>query len=139
MSAQLVSFTDGTVRYPLPQALLSEAALIEPTCFSNAVKINEWCNAMQVEFNALLKNNTWTFVPSLVAKNVVGCKWVFKLKRKADGSIELHKARLVAKVFHQDASIDYGETFSPVVKPTTIRIVLSLTYSARWTMKQIDI
>jgi hypothetical protein len=75
----------------------------------------------------------------LVAKNVVGCKWVFKLKRKADGSIELHKARLVAKVFHQDASIDYGETFSPVVKPTTIRIVLSLTYSARWTMKQIDI
>jgi len=62
--------TDGIVRYPLPWALLFEAALIEPTCFSNAVKISEWCNAMQVEFNALLKNNTWTLVPSSVAKNV---------------------------------------------------------------------
>jgi hypothetical protein len=95
---------------------------------------------MQVEFNALLKNKTWTLVPLSVAKSVVGCKWVFKLKRKVDGSTKRHKARLVAKGgFHQHASIDYGETFSLVVKPTTIRIVLSLAYSAGWTMKQIDI
>jgi hypothetical protein len=66
--------TDRTVRYPLPRALLSKAALIEPTCFSNAVKISEWRNAMQVEFNALLKNKTWTLVPSSVAKSVVSCK-----------------------------------------------------------------
>jgi hypothetical protein len=78
-------------------------------------------------------------VPSQAASNLVGCKWVFKLKRKADGSIERHKARLVAKGFHQQAGIDYGETFSPVVKPTTIRTVLSLAYSAGWSLKQIDI
>jgi hypothetical protein len=94
---------------------------------------------MQVEFNASLKNQTWSLVPSSVAKNVVGCKWVFKIKRKADGSIELQKARLVAKGFHQHTGIDYVETFSPVVKPTTIRTVLSIAYSAGWSMKQIDI
>jgi hypothetical protein len=94
---------------------------------------------MQVEFNSLLQNHTWSFVPPMVAKNVVGCKWVFKLKRKADGSIESHKARLVAKGFHQQAGLDYGETYSPVVKLTTIQIVLSIAYSASWSLKQIDI
>jgi len=69
----------------------------------------------------------------------VGCKWVFKVKRKANGSIERHKARLVAKGFHQHAGLDYEETFSPVVKPTTIRTVLSLAYSRGWDMRQIDI
>jgi hypothetical protein len=69
----------------------------------------------------------------------VGCEWVFKVKRKADGSIERHKARLVAKGFHHQAGLDYEETFSPVVKPTTIWTVLSLAYSRSWDMRQIDI
>jgi len=72
--------TDGIVRYPLPRALLAESALIEPTCFSNAAKVSEWLNAMQVEFNALLKNQTWSLVPSSTANNVISSKWVFKLK-----------------------------------------------------------
>jgi hypothetical protein len=84
--------TDGTVRYPLPRTLLSEATITEPTCFTNAAKISEWRTAMHTEFNALLKNSTWTLVPASVAKNVVGCKWVFKLKRNADWSIDRHKA-----------------------------------------------
>jgi hypothetical protein len=72
----------------------------------------------------LLKNHTWSLVPSSIATNVVGCKWVFKLKRKADGFVERHKARTVAKGFHKLAGIDYRETFSPVFKPTTTRTVL---------------
>jgi hypothetical protein len=124
--------TDGTVHYPLPRALLSEAAITEPTCFTNAVKVSEWRTALQIEFNALMKNSNWILILASVAKDVVACKWVFKLKRKADGSIERHKARLVAKGFHQHAGIDYGETFSPVVKPTTLRTVLSHAYSAGW-------
>jgi hypothetical protein len=130
---------DGTVRYPLPRALLAKSALIELTCFSPAVKVSEWWTAMQVEFNALLKNQTWSLVLPSAANNVVGCKWVFKLKRKADDTIERHKARLVAKGFHQHVGIDYGETFSPVVKPTTIRTVLSIAYSAGRSMQQINI
>jgi hypothetical protein len=132
---------DGTVRYPAPRGLLTQhaSATQEPTCFSNAVSIPEWRNAMQLEFNALLHNQTWSLVPPHGSQNPVGCKWVFKLKRKADGSIEKHKAWLVAKGFHQQASVDYGETYSPVVKPTAIRTVLSLAYSAGWSMKQIDI
>jgi hypothetical protein len=94
--------TDGTIRYPAPRGLLTQhaSASQEPTCFSNAVGIPEWRNAMQLEFNALLHNQTWSLVPPHSSQNPVGCKWVFKLKRKADGSIERHKARLVAKGFH---------------------------------------
>jgi hypothetical protein len=114
--------TDGTIRYPIPLVLLAETqfAGVEPTCFSKVITVPEWRNAMQVEFNTLLQNQTWVLVPPQSSHNVVGCKWVFKLKRRADGSIERHKARLVAKGFHQQAGLDYGETFSPVVKPTTI-------------------
>jgi hypothetical protein len=78
-------------------------------------------------------------VPPQATTNIVGCKWVFKLKKKADGSVERHKERLVAKGFHQQVGLDYGETYSPVVKPTTIRIVLSIAYSIGWAPKQIDI
>jgi hypothetical protein len=129
--------TDGTVRYPAPRGLLTQHALAtqEPTYFSNAMSIPEWRNTMQLEFNALLHNQTWSLVPPQASQNPVGCKWALKLKRKADGSIERHKARLVAKGFHQQAGVDYGETYSPVVKPTTIRTVLSLAYSAGWLMK----
>jgi len=94
---------------------------------------------MQTEFNALLQNQTWTLVSPQQANNLVGCKWVFKVKRKVDGSIERHKARLVAKGFHQQARLDYGETFSPVVKLTTIWTVMSMAYSRGWDMRQIDI
>jgi hypothetical protein len=78
-------------------------------------------------------------VPPQATTNIVGCKWVFKLKKKADGSVERHKERLVAKGFHQQVGLDYGETYSPVVKPTTIITVLSVAYSAGWSLKQINI
>ena len=111
----------------------------EPTCYSTAAKFPEWCTAMEAEFNALLKNNTWSLIPSSRASNIVGCKWVFRIKRKADGTIEGYKACLVAKGFHQQVGIDFSETFSLVVKPTTIWVVLSLAVSAGWSMRQIDI
>ena len=80
---------------------------MEPTCFSIVVKSSEWHAAMSLELEALQKNGTWSLVPSGPNMNVVGCKWVYKLKHKADGSIERYKACLVAKGFHQHAGIDF--------------------------------
>jgi hypothetical protein len=133
--------TDGTVRYPLPRALLTESnqPAMEPTCYSTAMQHPCWRKAMNTEFDALLQNQTWTLVPPSEASNVVGCKWVFRLKRKADGSIDRYKARLVAKGFHQQPGLDYGETYSPVIKPTTVRLVLSLALCSGWPIHQIDI
>lgn len=71
--------------------------------------------------------------------NIVGCKWVYKIKRKADETIERHKAHLVVKGFHQQPGIDFEETFSPVVKSTTIRAVLSLVVSQGWSLRQLDV
>jgi hypothetical protein len=96
--------TDGTIRYPLPKALLAVASgslsVPEPICFTMAVKSREWRHAMNIEFDALLRNHTWTLVPSHPSQNLIGCKWVFRVKRKADDTVERHKARLVAKGFH---------------------------------------
>ncbi|CAL9000527.1 unnamed protein product [Prunus brigantina] len=71
--------------------------------------------------------------------NIVGCKWVFKVKQKADGSIDRYKTRLVAKGFNQQEGFDYEETFSPVVKPATIHTILSLAMSYNWSLQQLDV
>jgi hypothetical protein len=94
---------------------------------------------MNVEFDALLHNITWTLVPLDSASNVIGCKWVFWVKRKADGSLDWYKAGLVAKGFHQQLGIDYGEAYSPIIKLTTVCIVLSVALSNGWPIHQIDI
>ena len=125
------NFTDDTVRYPVPHAILADGnePIVEPTCFTTAVKDSNWRAAMNAEFAALLKNQTWALIPPYTARNVIGCKWVFRVKRKADCSCERYKARLVVKGFHQMPGIDFRETFSPVIKPTTIKTVLAIAVS----------
>ena len=83
---------------------------------------------MDAEFQALQKQNIWNLVPAPHA-NLVGCKWVFKLKFNSYGSIARYKARLVAKGFHQQAGIEYSKTFSPMIKPTIVRPVLAIAVS----------
>ena len=94
---------------------------------------------MNVEFDALLRNGTWTLVAPSPTMNIVGCKWVFHTKRNSNGSIDRYKARLVAKGFHQQPGVNFGETYSPVVKPTTIRTILSIAISFGWTICQLDV
>ena len=91
--------------------------VIEQHTFQQAVKDTNWRQAMDTEYQALLKNNMWTLIPPSSHGNIIGCKWVFKLKYKPDGSIDCYKARLIAKRFNQTQGIDYFETFSHVVNP----------------------
>ena len=73
----------------------------EPTHLHDALASKEWKEAMDIEYSALMKNKTWRLVPPEKGKNVIDCKWVYKIKKKADGSIDMYKARLVAKGFKQ--------------------------------------
>ncbi|RVW14462.1 Retrovirus-related Pol polyprotein from transposon RE1 [Vitis vinifera] len=77
--------------------------------------------AMENEFQALLKNNTWTLVSPTPTQKVIGSKWVYHLKLLPNGSVAKHKARLMAKGFLQTLALDYFHTVNLVVKPTTIR------------------
>ncbi|KFL89552.1 hypothetical protein AmDm5_1575 [Acetobacter malorum] len=112
---------------------------VEPSTFKAASKIVEWQSAMQDEIDALHAQHTWDLVPLPSGKNLVGCKWVYRVKKNPDGSIARYKARLVAKGYNQEEGIDYGETFSPVVKPTTVRLILALAAQFRWSLRQLDV
>jgi hypothetical protein len=101
----------------------------EPNRLSEALDDPKWHQAMKEEYNALLENKTWHLVPPRSNKNIIDCKWVYHIKKRADGSIDRYKARLIAKGFKQTYKIDYEDTFIPVVKTATIRIVLALSLS----------
>lgn len=81
---------------------------------------------MQEEFDALKSQGTWVLVPPPTHRAIIGSKWVFKLKKNPDGSILRYKARLVAQGYTQELGLDYFKTFNPVVRHTTIRMIISL-------------
>lgn len=110
-----------------------------PTSFTQAKTNKNWIEPKILEFNALLNAGTWTLVPFKPNMNVVGSRWVFKIKENKDGSIEMYKARLVAKGFNQREKVDYEETFSPVIKSITIKIVFIIAQTWNWYMRLLDV
>ncbi|KAD4179955.1 hypothetical protein E3N88_28546 [Mikania micrantha] len=94
---------------------------------------------MSEKMDALYHNGTWSLVPRVQNTNVVDYKWVYRLKTDPNGQITGYKACLVAKGFHQQPRVDYHETFSPVVKPATIRTILSLAVTQKWPLRQLDV
>ena len=111
----------------------------EPPTYKIASKYPKRCEAMNAEFQALQRQHTWSLVPAPPYVNLVGCKWVYKLKLNSDGSISRYKAKLVAKGFHQQGIIDYQETFNPVIKLATVRLVLAIAVSVNWFLRQLDV
>jgi transposase InsO family protein len=110
-----------------------------PTKIEEALNDPKWVQAIKEEMKSLQDNKTWNLVPLPKEKKIVGCKWVFSIKHKADGSIERYKARLVAKGYTQTYGIDYQETFSPVAKLNTVRVLLSLAANLDWPLHQFDV
>ncbi|KAL5567379.1 hypothetical protein UlMin_030543 [Ulmus minor] len=118
---------------------LSTSTNIEPTTVTKAIKDPKWRHVMSDEYDALVRNGTWELVPPTLSQNIVRCKWIFRIKRNSDGSIDRFKAHSVAKGFHQRPGVDYLDTFSPIVKPTTVRVILSLVVSRGWYLHQLDV
>ncbi|KAJ4751816.1 polyprotein [Rhynchospora pubera] len=111
----------------------------DPTTFEEAADKKEWQQAMKNELVAIEQNKTWQLVEPPADRNIIGVKWVYKTKIGADGSIQKHKARLVAKGYAQKFGIDYEETFSPVARFETIRLLLALAAQLKQHVYQFDV
>jgi hypothetical protein len=111
----------------------------DPETFAEASGHPDWDTTMNEEYRSLMENDTWDLVPLPKGRKLVRCKWVYRTKYASDGSVERHKAQLVAKGFSQVEGIDYNETFSPVAKMNSIRLVLALVASHKWEVHQMDV
>eukprot|EP00253_Pinus_taeda_P025696 PITA_25696 len=121
-------------------ALMSNVLnIVEPTNYKEASQFKEWRAATNEEMESILRNDTWDLVELPKNKTPIGCKWLFKPKMDADGSIEKLKARLDAKGYSQQEGIDFDDTFAPVAKLNTIRILIALATKCHWELHQLDV
>lgn len=111
----------------------------EPKSITAALKHPHWNSSVSDEMTNIHMLRTWTLVPQTPDMNVLGCRWVFKIQYNPDGTIKKFKAWLVAKGYDQEEGWDYLETFSPVVRTATIRMVLDVAVAKGWKIKQLDI
>ncbi|KAL2228694.1 UNVERIFIED_CONTAM: Retrovirus-related Pol polyprotein from transposon RE2 [Sesamum indicum] len=111
----------------------------EPTNFNEAIKTKKRVDAMNNEIKALEDNQTWEITVPPKEKRAIGCKWVYKLKVKQDGTVDRYKARLVAKRYNQVEGVDYLDSFSPMAKAVTIRTLLAIVAKYHWHLHQLDI
>ena len=114
----------------------------EPTSFEEATASpcsSKWMEAMKSEMKSLSDNNVWDLVQLPIGKKAVGSKWVYKVKRGADGSVERHKARLVAQGFSQRYGADYDETFSPVVRSESLRSLVAISVQCGFKLHHVDV
>ena len=110
-----------------------------PSSIYEALSIPKWKEAVLEEMRALKKNETWELTVLPTGKRTVDCKWIFTIKYNAEGEIDRYKARLVARGFTQTYGLDYEETFAPVAKLNTVRVLLSLAVNLDWPLRQFDV
>jgi transposase InsO family protein len=149
---KLKDFVTYTVQYPIQDYISYSNITNDHYAYLNALSQTEepknyemakldlrWHKAMNEELHALEKNQTWEICELPKNKKIVGCKWVYKIKYNSDGTIERFKAQLVAKGYTQTYGIDYHETFAPVAKMNTVRILLSIAVNSGWNLNQMDV
>jgi hypothetical protein len=144
-SAYYANFDYPDFAYLAESEDLMDAAISEvqddPKTLKEARSRSDWPNwqeAMDREIATLEEAGTWVTVPRPSGKNIVGSKWVFRIKRKADGNIEKYKARLVARGFTQKLGIDYFDTFSPVARLASFRTILAFAARNDWEIDTFD-
>jgi len=140
------------VKYPISDSLsytnvspshcaysLSLDSHIHPTKYDEANKHTCWQHAMQAELTALENTTTWKLVDFPQNIKPIGCRWIYKIKHHANGTIERYTTRLVAKSYNQNEGLDYFDTYSPVAKLTTIRTIIALASINNWHIHQLDV
>ena len=150
--AKFRDYIAAAVRYP-PEKFLSYqnlstshlayltaiSSVHEPKNFHEANSQPMWRKSMDDELKALEETNTWNIVHLPPGKHVVGCRWVYRFKFNPDGSIERPKSRVVAQGFTQHFGVDYKETFAPVAKMSTVKVLLSVAANHGWSLSQMDV
>jgi hypothetical protein len=111
----------------------------EPQSFAEAERYVTWRAAMQSEMDVVEKNDTWELVDLPRGHSAVTLKWVFKLKRDEDGAIIKHKAHLVARGFVQRKGIDFDDTFAPVARMESVRLLFALAAQEGWRVHYMDV
>jgi transposase InsO family protein len=148
-SEQACAFTaqdfEGSIFIPIVDGVefaLATSSNFEPKSLKEALELpdsDKWIDAALNEIKSLLDNKTWDIVPLPAGKGAIGSRWVFKIKKKSDGSIERYKGRLVAKGFLQKEGIDYTETFAPTVRLSAVRTVLALAALEDMELESVDV
>ena len=135
----LMEGTRDSVSNQIPYCYNTES---DPQTFEEAMKSQDaafWKEAINDKMDSIMGNNTWKLIDLHPGSKPIGCKWIFKKKMKVDGTIDKFKARLVAKGFTQKQGIDYFDTYSPVARIATIRVLVALASIHKMVIHQMDV
>lgn len=111
----------------------------EPWDFEEAMELKVWRDACEEEIASIVKNKTWDLADLPKGAKAIGLKWIFKIKRNSDGSINKYKSRLVAKGYIQRHGVDFEEVFAPVARIETVRFIIALAASRGWRIHHLDV
>ncbi|KAK3029763.1 hypothetical protein RJ639_038040 [Escallonia herrerae] len=135
----LVEGTRTAIHNSIPIVLNVES---DPRTYEEAMKSQDssfWKKAINEEIDSIMGNGTWKFVDLPSGSKPIGCKWIFKKRLRVDGSIENFKARLVAKGFSQNEGVDYFDTYAPIARIATIRVLIALASIHKLVIQSLDV
>ena len=137
----MVTRSKSRIIKPNPKyALLTEhATLKEPNSVEEVLQHPGWTASMNEEYDNCIETNTWSLVPKTPDMNVLGNKWLYRIKLGSDGTVKKLRSRLVAQGCGQEEGIDYWETYNPVVRTATVRMILHTATVMKWSIKQMDV